>query len=411
MPKKSIHIVFSGGGTGGHLFPGLAVAESLSAQIARLRVTFAGSGKTFEQRNVAAAGFEYLALPCRPLPGKAGEAVSFLVENLAGYFAARRFLKEERVDAVVGLGGYASVPMGRAAAQSGRPLILLEQNAVPGRATRWLSKKADLICTSFPETEDRFSGHCPVRLTGNPVRKDFFSGRRSSLALKEGPVENAEPLPLPSSPQPNPPPANFRSAPGEGTPAHQLLVFGGSGGARSLNESLPRAFYKLRDQLMGWNIIHQTGDADFHTTALLYEKLAIEATVLPFLHDLPWQLQRADLAVCRAGGTTLAELAAAGVPAVLIPYPSAKDDHQRKNALVYSAAGAASIVEEPLASGRLDDALAGQLQILLTEEEKRREMSAAMARLAHPYAAADIADLVWSMVCSRSWRAKAELTV
>ena len=173
MSKKSIHIVFSGGGTGGHLFPGLAVAERLSEEIANLRITFAGSGKAFERKHVAAAGFDYLALPCRPLPGKPGEAVSFVVENLAGYFAARRFLKDERVDAVVGLGGYASVPMGRAAARSSTPLMLLEQNVIPGRATRWLSKKADLICTSFAETEDHLSSRCTVRFTGNPVRRDF----------------------------------------------------------------------------------------------------------------------------------------------------------------------------------------------------------------------------------------------
>ena len=160
--KHRTHIVFSGGGTGGHLFPGLAVAERLCEEITQLRITFAGSGKAFEQQRVAAAGYEYLALPCRPLPDKAGDTVPFFVENLAGYFAARRFLREERVDAVVGLGGYASVPMGRAAARCNRPLILLEQNVIPGRATRWLSKKADLICTSFAETEGHLSGRCAL---------------------------------------------------------------------------------------------------------------------------------------------------------------------------------------------------------------------------------------------------------
>ena len=381
MPKKPIHIVFSGGGTGGHLFPGLAVAERLSEEIAHLRVTFAGSGKAFEQRHVAAVDFEYLALPCRPLPGKAGEAVSFFVENLAGYFAARRFLKEQRVDAVVGLGGYASVPMGRAAARCAVPLVLLEQNAIPGRATRWLSKKADLICTSFAETENHLFGHCPVRFTGNPVRRGFldYSNKYASFPLSKG----------------------------EGT----LLVLGGSGGARSINENLPRALYRLRNRSNGWKIIHQTGETDCGTTLALYEKLAIQATVFPFLQDLPRQLQQADLVVCRAGGTTLAELAAVGVPAVLIPYPNAKDDHQMKNALVHAQAGAASVIEEPAAPGRLDDALAERLQSLLADGEKRRQMSAAMARLARPHAAAEVAELVWSLVCSRSWRSKAELAV
>jgi UDP-N-acetylglucosamine--N-acetylmuramyl-(pentapeptide) pyrophosphoryl-undecaprenol N-acetylglucosamine transferase len=375
MSKISTHIVFSGGGTGGHLFPGLAVAERLSAEIANLRVTFAGSGKAFERKHVLAAGYEYLALPCRPLPGKPGEAIPFVVENLAGYFAARRFLKVEGVDAVVGLGGYASVPMGRAAVHSSIPLALLEQNAIPGRATRWLSKRADLICTSFDETENCLTNRCTIRNTGNPVRKEFFS-----------------PLPM-----------------GEGTSQRLLLILGGSGGARSINENVPRALYKLNRSLAGWKIVHQTGEADCEATQTLYRKLAIDATVLPFIHDLSHQLSQADLIVCRAGGTTLAELAAKAVPAVLVPFPAAKDDHQRKNARIYAEAGAAAIVEEPPAPGRLDDALADPLESLLTDAGWRQEMSAAMARLARPHAAEDVAELVWSLVCSRSWRAKLEM--
>jgi UDP-N-acetylglucosamine--N-acetylmuramyl-(pentapeptide) pyrophosphoryl-undecaprenol N-acetylglucosamine transferase len=374
MTKRTIHIVFSGGGTGGHLFPGLAVAQRLSEEIANLRVTFAGTGKPFEQKHVAAAGFEYFALPCRPLPRGPGEAVSFFVENLAGYFAARRFLRSERVDAVVGLGGYASVPMGRAAASSNTPLILLEQNVVSGRATRWLAKRADLICTSYPETAEHLPGHSTVRCTGNPVRRDFLS---------------------------------FRAQPNADAP--RLVVLGGSGGSRSINEQVPRALYKLREQLAGWTIVHQSGETDLAATKLLYEKLAIDATVLRFVHDVPRQLQLADLVVCRAGGTTLAEMAAIGAPAVLIPYPNAKDDHQRKNAIVFAATGAATIVEEPAAPLRLDDALAERLKPLLADAEKRREMSAAMARFARLHAAADVADLVWSLVCSRAWRETAEM--
>jgi UDP-N-acetylglucosamine--N-acetylmuramyl-(pentapeptide) pyrophosphoryl-undecaprenol N-acetylglucosamine transferase len=374
MTRRTTHIVFSGGGTGGHLFPGLAVAQRLSEQIANLRVTFAGTGKPFEQKHVGAAGFEYLALPCCPLPRGPGEAVSFVVENLAGYFAARRFLRDQRVDAVVGLGGYASVPMGRAAARANTPLILLEQNVIPGRATRWLAKKADLICTSYVETAERLPGHCSVRCTGNPVRRDFLSFRAQPVA-----------------------------------DAPRLVVLGGSGGSHSINEQVPRALYRLRDQLAGWTIVHQSGEADLAATKSLYKKLAIDATVLRFLHDVPRQLQTADLVVCRAGGTTLAELAAVGAPAVLIPYPNAKDDHQRKNALVFASTGAALIVEEPAATCRLDDALAERLQPLATDAAKRREMSVAMARLARPHAADDVADLVWSLVCSRSWRETASM--
>jgi UDP-N-acetylglucosamine--N-acetylmuramyl-(pentapeptide) pyrophosphoryl-undecaprenol N-acetylglucosamine transferase len=172
---------------------------------------------------------------------------------------------------------------------------------------------------------------------------------------------------------------------------------------------MPRALYKLRDALAGWKIVHQTGEADCTATQSLYGKLAIDAAVLPFIHDLPRQLSQSELIVCRAGGTTLAELAACAVPPVLIPFPAAKDDHQRKNALVYADAGAAVIVEEPAAPGRLDDALAEPLQELLTDVEKRRAMSAAMARMARSHAVADVAELVWSLVCSRSWQPKIEM--
>src|SRR5271165_2548184 len=132
--KNTLHIVFAGGGTGGHLFPGLAVAEKLSANRPGVRITFVGTGKPLERRHVAAAGFDYVSLPSRPLPRRASEAVPFVVENVAGYFAAGRLLDEENVAGVVGLGGYASVPMGRAAARRRLPLVLLEQNAVLGRA-------------------------------------------------------------------------------------------------------------------------------------------------------------------------------------------------------------------------------------------------------------------------------------
>jgi UDP-N-acetylglucosamine--N-acetylmuramyl-(pentapeptide) pyrophosphoryl-undecaprenol N-acetylglucosamine transferase len=379
--KNFIHVVFAGGGTGGHLFPGLAVAQQLAAQIRGMRITFAGSGKDFERRHVTAAGFEYLALPCRPLPRGAREALSFVVENFAGYLAARRFLADEQVDTVVGLGGYASVPMGRAASRHRVPLVLLEQNALPGRANRWLARSASLVCTSFPQTEVLLAGRCAVRLTGNPVRR----GASSQLA-------------------------NLRQAnDGIGTPGKlktcpTLLVLGGSGGARTLNENAPRTFHKVRNLLDGWQIIHQTGEAGLAATRELYRKFALAATVEPFLPDLPQLLTAADAVVCRAGGTTLAELAVAGVPAVLVPYSQAKDDHQRCNAEVFVAQGAATLVDEREITGRLDDRLAEVVATLVRDEGLRISMSAAMLDLARPHAAADVAGLVWSLASSRARR-------
>jgi UDP-N-acetylglucosamine--N-acetylmuramyl-(pentapeptide) pyrophosphoryl-undecaprenol N-acetylglucosamine transferase len=412
MRNNSLHIVFSGGGTAGHLFPGLAVAEQLSAMIPRVRITFCGGEKPFERQAVERAGFDFFSLPSRPLPHGAREAFSFVVENLAGYIAARRFLREEHVTAVVGLGGYVSVPMGRAAIRSHMPLVLLEQNAVPGRATRWLAHKATLVCAAFNETVAGLRCHCPVRVTGNPIRFGFDRdtcltlSKISALAEENGEGESGRggDSEIPTS----------RShwalkGPAREARSCQLLILGGSGGAHSLNENVPRALYKIRRQLADWRIVHQSGQADLDATKLLYEKLALPATVMPFISDVPAVLRTTDLAICRAGGTTLAELSAAGVPAVLLPYPHAIDDHQLANARHFSADGGCVTIDEREISDPLDDRLADVLCFLLANDTLRERMSAAMHNLARPTAARDVADLIWSIVSSRSLQAEPAL--
>jgi UDP-N-acetylglucosamine--N-acetylmuramyl-(pentapeptide) pyrophosphoryl-undecaprenol N-acetylglucosamine transferase len=390
MGKKPIHIVFAGGGTAGHLFPGLAVAEQIEAMIPRVRITFCGGGKPCERRAVADAGYEYLALSSRPFPNAAREAVSFVVENLAGYMAAARFLREEQVTGVVGLGGYVSVPMGRAAIRRDVPLVLLEQNAVPGRATRWLARGATLICTSFEEAAAGLRCRCPVRVTGNPIRFGFDRDTRLEFATIRGEAGEAEAA------------SALRSAFCLPPSTLQLLILGGSGGAHSLNENVPRALYKVRGQLDNWQIVHQSGGADLEATRSLYRKLDLPATVVPFVGDMAATLRASDLAVCRAGGTTLAELAAAGVPAVLLPYPHATDDHQAANARHFSAGGGCVTIDEREISDQLDDRLADVLCFLLANDALRKRMSAAVHALARPTAARNVAELVWSIISSRS---------
>jgi UDP-N-acetylglucosamine--N-acetylmuramyl-(pentapeptide) pyrophosphoryl-undecaprenol N-acetylglucosamine transferase len=338
------------------------------------------------------------------LPRGAREAVSFVVENLAGYLAAGRFLREEGAAAVVGLGGYASVPMAHAAARRRVPLVLLEQNAVPGKATRWLGRRASLICTTFSETRSRLTCRCPVRVTGNPIRTGFFQeggGRRAEGGGRKGTqIRNPESeIETSFSALRLPPSALAR-------PPAQLLVLGGSGGARALNESTPRAIYKIRHLLQGWRIVHQSGQSGLESTPTLYAKLDLAATVVPFLSDMPAVLGSTDLAVCRAGGTSLAELAAAGVPAVLVPYPHATDDHQAANARLFSAAGGCITIDQREPAGPLDDQLADMLCFLLANDGLRRQMSAAMRAMARPHAAEDVAELIWSIVSSRSIRAE-----
>ena len=188
----------------------------------------------------------------------------------------------------------------------------------------------------------------------------------------------------------------------------RLVVLGGSGGARSLNENVPRALYKIRHLLTGWEILHQSGEADVDATRDLYRKFALEARVEAFWPELPLLLSGSSLAICRAGGTTLAELSAAGTPAVLLPYPHAADDHQRKNADIFVAAGAAQLVDEREIAGRLDDHLAELLGRILIDADGRAIMARAMRRMARPHAAAHVATLVWSLVSSQARTARAK---
>ena len=361
------HVVLAGGGTGGHLFPGLALAQRLRCDRPEVRITFVGSGKPLERKHVERAGSAYRALPCRPLPRRPWHLPAFLVENLAGYRAAKRLLREEDVDAVVGLGGYVSVPTARVAVALDLPLILLEQNAVPGRATRWLATSATAVCTAFESAAGRLPAGCRVHLVGTPVRTESIISPPSATT---------------SEPQ-------------------RLLILGGSSGSQSLNRHVPRALARVRFLLDTWQIVHQSGPRHEDSTRRLYETLQLPATVTPFLDDMPRTLPGIDLAICRAGGATLAELACASVPAILLPYPHATDDHQRKNAEYHTAAGACLMLDERRTPGRLDIRLAEALSDLLPSSIRRQQMATAMRRIAHPMAADQVANLLGTLLPAR----------
>lgn len=403
-PESWPHVVFSGGGTGGHLFPGMAVAQRLCQIWPNVRITFAGSGKPFEKEHVEAAGFAYLPLPCRALPRRLSGVIPFLAENLAGYRMAGDFLDRRQVSVVVGTGGYASVPMARAAVRRRVPLVLLEQNVVPGRATRWLARSAAAVCTSFKETSRHLSPKCPVRMTGNPVRRQFLTvateERKAAIPLTPKTDKLGRGRYISSQDEDElfgTSTARYRS----------LLILGGSNGARSLNRYVPPALKKIGAELAGWRIVHQSGTAELAATRRLYEQLGVQATVAAYIAQIPRVINQSDLAVCRAGGTTLAELATAGLPAILVPYPFAADDHQRVNADVFSAAGGCLTLDERDLAGRMEDHLASAISKLITDEQKRNRMSTSMARLARPNAADDVAALVHHLVQPDSRRAAA----
>lgn len=378
------HIAFAGGGTTGYLYPGLAIAAHVRRRLPAARITFIGTGKALERHPVRANGFQYVTIPSQPVPRNPFRAMRFITDNVAGYWASRWYLKEHHVSLVVGLGGYASAATVRAAASRDIPTLLVEQNAVPSHVTRWLARSAETLCAGFDEVRAHLPAELPLVVTGNPARPAFErrfleqdSRRNETQAACR--VQGQRAI------------ANVALA---APRTRRLVVIGGVGGARSLNEHMPRALKSLDGRLEGWEIVHQTGEGQLQHTINRYRDAGVDAVVVSFIDEMAPIMFDSDLVVCRAGGTTLAELALAGVPAVLVPYPRDVEAYQFANADVVAAAGAATVIDEASLDGSLDDALVEQLAPLMTDDDRRRAMAANMRSLARPDAAAQIMDTI-----------------
>ena len=297
-------MVIAGGGTGGHLFPGLAVARALDREPG-LRPFFLGGRHGIEARVLPRSGFRFELLAVRGLRGEGLRGLFRLLrQGPSALGRAVSLLRRERPLLVVGLGGYAAMPGLAAAVLMRVPIVLLEQNAEPGLVTRLFAPFARRICVSFEETRGRLGRRAVW--TGNPVRLPAMA--------------------------PPPPPAVAPLG---------LLVFGGSAGARRLNEVVPEA---VAASGQAFDVLHQTGERDREAVAERYRRRGIEAAVVGFIDDMAAAYARSDLVICRAGATTVAELAAFGRPSVLVPYPRAAGDHQRRNAEALVSAGAAWMV-------------------------------------------------------------------
>jgi len=350
---KPLRIVIAGGGTGGHLYPGIAVARELRRRRPDAEVTFAGTAGGIEARVIPREGFTLDLLRSRGLKGmSAGALVRGLALLPLSGLDAWRILSRRRPELVIGVGGYSSGPVVMAAAARGIPTLLLEQNAVPGFTNRILAHVVSAAAVSFEPTLSFFGKKGFV--TGNPVRPEFF--------------EPATPAPA-------------------GGP-HRLLIFGGSQGAHAINAAMVEAGPRLAARPGGVAITHQTGERDLDFVRDGYRRAGIEARVEPFLYAMDREMRSADLVVCRAGATTLAELTAAGVPALLVPLPTAADDHQRRNAEALAAGGAAELMSQKDLTGA---ALADRIAALLADGEARRRMSDAARRFARADASAAIA--------------------
>jgi UDP-N-acetylglucosamine--N-acetylmuramyl-(pentapeptide) pyrophosphoryl-undecaprenol N-acetylglucosamine transferase len=354
---RGFAIVVAGGGTGGHLYPGVAVAREVLRRMPAARVTFAGTARGIEARVIPKEGFELDLIRSAGLKGKS------LVSRLRGaallpmgLVDATRIILRRRPDVVIGVGGYSSGPVVLLAALGGIPTMVLEQNAVPGLTNKVLARWVRAAAVTFDETLAHFRGKGFV--AGNPVRSEFFE-------------------------VPDRPPSAGRVA------KARILVLGGSQGARGINLALAAAAPELVRRRPDLDLVHQTGERDLAQLRDAYGRAGVAARVVPFLDAVADEMTAADLVISRAGATALAELAAAGRPAVLVPFPAATDDHQRKNARVVADAGGAVVIDESELSGsRLPDVV----DELLGNVAKLAAMRAAMKRLAKPDAAARIVD-------------------
>jgi UDP-N-acetylglucosamine--N-acetylmuramyl-(pentapeptide) pyrophosphoryl-undecaprenol N-acetylglucosamine transferase len=347
-----MRIIIAGGGTGGHVIPALAIAQELKKQYGA-EVLFIGTARGIETRLVPQAGF-----PLELIKVGALNKVS-LTTRLKTLFdlplaiaASSRLLTEFDPEVVIGVGGYASGPAMVAAIRRKLPTLAFEPNVVPGFANRLIARWVSAAAVHFEETCEYFP-RCKV--TGVPVRSAFFS-----IPAKVG-----------------------------GAPT--LLVFGGSQGARAINQAMIESLAGLRAKIPGIHIIHQTGQRDYDRVVAAYEQSGISGEVHKFIDDMPGTFGRADLLVCRSGASTVAEIAAAGKPAIFVPFPAAADDHQNVNARALERVGAAVVVEESnLEAAYLVETIAA----LIADATRLQSMSAAAKSLAHPKAVEEIVEMV-----------------
>jgi UDP-N-acetylglucosamine--N-acetylmuramyl-(pentapeptide) pyrophosphoryl-undecaprenol N-acetylglucosamine transferase len=345
--------ILAGGGTGGHVIPALAIAQELQRRY-QAEVLFIGTARGLENRLVPAAGFPLQLVKVGALNRVSlATRLRTAVDLPRAIFTAARMLNEFHPDVVIGVGGYASGPAMLAAILKHTPTLAFEPNLVPGFANRMVARFVSAAAVHFQQTAEHFRN---AIVTGVPVRPAFFQTPKKTYS--------------PGSPT--------------------VLVFGGSQGARAINQAVIRSLPELVRRLPGLHVIHQTGEREYNEVQAAYAGIAISAEVHKFIDDMPAFFARADLVLCRSGASTVAEIAAAGKPAIFVPFPRAADDHQRRNAEAMEQVNAAVVLEET----RLDEVwLVDTIEALLADPARLGKMSDAARAMAHPDAAKEIAEL------------------
>jgi len=344
----------------------LALAAKIQERDPASRILFAGSDRPLEKTIIAGAGYEQIALPVESTRTLRRNPLRFAWRNWRAYRMANELLEREQPVAVIGLGGFASVPTMLAATRQGRPTVILESNAIPGRATRFLCRRVGAVCAAFDGTDKQLPAGVRVVVTGNPVRSAI--ARRCDGDTTRGV-----------------------------SPQQTLLILGGSQGAESLNDAVSEMLSRQLPALAGWRIVHQTGAAQHELISQTYAAAGFTRVVEPFFDDMAALYKGATLAVSRAGAATLAELACAGCPAVLLPYPHAADNHQLANARVYESAGAAIVVEHDRLPSQTASRLSTAVAELSGDAGRLKAMRNAMHTLARPDAAGNVLAVLQSL--------------
>jgi len=368
MANSKPWFVIAGGGTGGHLYPGLAVAESLRALQPDFEVSVFGTARPIDRKLCELRRYELVAQEVRPFPGRIHQWPGFLAAWFRSVQAARRRFEQRLPAVVLGLGGYAAGPPITAAARMGVPTALFNPDAVPGRANRRLAPRVDSVFVQWDATREHFPKARDVRCTGCPIRRDFLAVRRPEAVrlLKLDPAR------------------------------HTLLVTGASQGARSINLAVLELM-ELWRVAKEWQIVHLTGDADFEACRGKYQAAGVTARVVAYTEQMATCMAAADLVISRAGASTLAEVTAMGLPSVLMPYPFDRHKHQNANADVLEQAGAAVVVadgNDPVENARR---LLPILRDLMKSPERRRRMSQSAQALGRTDAADVIAGQLFEM--------------
>ena len=326
-------LIIAGGGTGGHLFPGIAVAEEFLSRNPANEVLFVGTERGIEARAVPAAGYNLELISAAGIRGKGSlSQIKGAAMMIYGYAQSRKILKKFKPDVVLGVGGYASLPMVLAARGMQIPRFIHEQNAIPGQTNRLLARFASKVFITLEESI-RYFPSATTMLTGNPLRRQILDM-----------IENVSPSSAKDDVRDG---NNF-----------QLFIFGGSQGAHAINTAMVEALPLLKKVRANLVITHQTGEKDCAEVTAAYRAAGVEGKITPFISDMAAEYAKADLIVCRAGATTIAEVTACGKACMFIPFPHAVDDHQRRNAEALLKKDACfMMLERELAGGSLAQAI------------------------------------------------------